>query len=300
VGLYPQPNDWTCGPFALKHALVALGRLADEDDIAHVANPHWWSGTDEVGLARAAREFDCEMPSIRRLDADRARQTLVRYVRSHIPVLLCVDDWGHWVTVVRNEGTRFVVLDSLGEPVMNVVDWPALRKRWRYYDWDYDGDDPPVLYDMHPVKPRFRVPIAAQFSVARAQFLRRPENADLAAHWDDYLEDLLEICAPPSTRHSDVLSMAEFLRRHQDLLLSRVSYWHGDVERDALVRLMRNFRFVAETYSLVIPASMARQATVDMAMLVAFWVASARGIGDMYGTDDDGTRNRSRRRSPQW
>ena len=33
MGLYEQPNDYTCGPFALKHALVTLGRLADEDSI---------------------------------------------------------------------------------------------------------------------------------------------------------------------------------------------------------------------------------------------------------------------------
>ena len=28
-GFYPQPNEWTCGPFALKHALLALGRMVD-------------------------------------------------------------------------------------------------------------------------------------------------------------------------------------------------------------------------------------------------------------------------------
>ncbi|RMH39266.1 MAG: hypothetical protein D6689_17110 [Deltaproteobacteria bacterium] len=296
MGFYPQPNDWTCGPFALKHALVTLGRLCDEDQIASIAHPHWWSGTDEVRLAKAAREFDCDLPAIRRRDPDLARGALVRYLRDRIPVLLCVDDWGHWITVVNHESNRFVVLDSNHDPVLNVVEWPRLRNRWCYLDWEYDEDNPPALYDLHPVRPRFRVPVTAQFSVQRAQFLRRPENESLALHWDEYLEDLLEICAPPSSRFLGSMTMGEFLRRHQELLMSRVTYWHGDVERDQVARLLRNFRFVAETYGLVIPASATRRALTDMAMLVAFWVASAAGIGDLYGSQNARSRCRRRRR----
>ena len=286
MGLYRQPNDWTCGPFALKHALVALGRLADEQTISAVAHPHWWAGTDEVKLARAARHFDCELPMIRRTESDRARGALIRYVSQRVPVLLCVDDWGHWITVVRHEQSRFVLLDSRHEPVVNVVTWPQLRSRWQYTDDETDTDLPRTLFDLHPVKPRFRVSIKAQFSVERAQFLRRPENADLAAHWDDYLGDLLEICRPRSARAVGDLSMGEFLRRHQETLVQRLLYWHGGIERDRVYRLLRNFRFVAETYALVIPASGARRALVDLSILLGLWAASARGVGDMYGTQE--------------
>jgi hypothetical protein len=284
VGLYRQPNEWTCGPFALKHALVTLGRLADEQTIASVANPHWWTGTDEVKLARAARHYDCDLPLIRRHDETRACNTLVRCMSQSRPVLLCVDDWSHWITVVRHEHSRFVVLDSRREPVVKVMSWPQLRSRWEY--WDEEVDEEAPLFDLHVVKPRFRVPIKAQFSVERAQFLRRPENAFLALHWDDYLGDLMEICRPQSAQQHSALSMAEFLRRHQDLLVSRVRYWHGDVERMNARRVLRNFRFVAETYGLVIPASATRRAIVDMAMLLALWAAAAGGVDPMYGSDD--------------
>jgi len=282
VGLYEQPNDYTCGPFALKHALVTLGRLADEDSISSYANPHWWAGTDEIKLAKAARHFDCDLPFLRRTDPDRAYTSLVRYINQRLPVILCVDDWGHWVTVVRHEQARFVVIDSREEPVLKVLSWPQLRNRWRYDDYD-DLDQPVGLYDLHPLKPRFRVTVKAQFSVARAQFLRRPENWDLAAYWDDYLGDLLEICRPRSSRAMQALSMGEFLRRHQDLLVSRVTYWHGAVEREAVLRLLRNFRFVAETYGLVIPAPGSRRALADLSMLLALWAAADRGVGEMYG-----------------
>jgi hypothetical protein len=283
VGLYEQPNDWTCGPFALKHALVTLGRLADEDSISEVAHPHWWAGTDEIKLARAARHFDCDLPFVRRTDPERAYSSLVRYINQRLPVILCVDDWGHWVTVVRHEQERFVVIDSREEPVLKVLSWPQLRNRWRYEEFD-ERDQPVGLFDLHPVRPRFRVTVKAQFSVARAQFLRRPENWDLAVYWDDYLGDLLEICRPRSTRATDALSMGEFLRRHQDLLVSRVTYWHGTIEREQVLRLLRNFRFVAETYGLVIPAPGSRRALADLSMLLALWAAADRGVGEMYGS----------------
>jgi hypothetical protein len=286
VGIYPQPNDFTCGPFALKHALIALGKLVDENRLARLAGTHWWSGTDELRLARAANANDCDLDLVRRTSPDKARRTLTAYLRRRIPVLLCVDDWGHWITVVRHESSGFVVLDSNLDPVLNVLTWDQLRRRWRYLDTDYDEEDPPAVYDLLAVEPRFRVSIKADFSVARVRFLRRAENQQLARHWDEYLGDLLDICRPPSTRFTEPLSMAEFLRRNQKLILTRVVYWHGEIERVAIARLLRNFRFVAETYGLVIPAASARQAVADLSILAAMWAVAKRGIGDMYGSSE--------------
>jgi hypothetical protein len=282
-GFYPQPNDWTCGPFALKHALAALGKLVDARDIKGIARSHWWAGTDEIQLARAAREFDCDLVLERRRDPDHARKLLVKFLREQTPVLLCVDEWTHWITVVRHEERRFVIIDSEDDPVLNVVTWPQLKTRWRYHDVDYDRNDPPILYDLLAVEPRTRTKVKADFHVERVKFLRRPENHNLALHWDEYVEDLLEICRPLTARLGDPLSMGEFLRRHQELLVSRITYWHGDIEREAVLRILRNFRFVAETYDLVIPASATRRAVADLAILVTMWVVASRGLDEMYG-----------------
>ena len=297
MGLYRQPNDWSCGPFALKHALVTLGRLADEEIISDVAHPHWWSGTNEVQLARAARYFGCELPLVRKNDPDRAHKALIRHIKDELPVILCVDNWGHWLTVVANEGERFVVLDSRNEPVLKVIPWKRLRSRWQYVD--YDEFDNPV-FDLHPVRPTFRPPVKAHFSVQRARYLRRRENRHLAQYWDEYLEDIMEICRPRSGRFHEVLSMGEFLRRNQDLLVSRVTYWHGGIHASDVYRLLKNFRCVAETYGLVIPCSGQKRATVDMAMLLALWAASKGGVNELYGSEEECSvpphRNRQRHR----
>jgi len=55
MGLYPQPNNWQCGPFALKHALIMLGKIVNEKDISRIAGAHWWGGADEIKLSRAAK-----------------------------------------------------------------------------------------------------------------------------------------------------------------------------------------------------------------------------------------------------
>jgi len=115
------------------------------------------------------------------------------------------------------------------------------------------------------------------------KFLRRPENRRLARHWNEYLEDLLEICKPPSVRIAEPLSMGEFLRRHQELLLTRVVYWHGDVNRDEVSRILRDLRFVSETYGLVIPASMSRRALADLSIAVTLWACADRGVNGMFG-----------------
>jgi hypothetical protein len=282
-GFYPQPNEWTCGPFALKHALVALGRTVHASEIAQTARTHWWSGTNEIRLARAARSFDCDLVLERSRHAEEARKRLIKLLRDdQVPVLLCVDEWTHWITVVGVEGNRFLVIDSEQDPVLTIHTWAQLRARWHYDDVDFDREKPPVLYDLHAIQPRFRAPVKADFSIDRIKFLRRPENRSLALYWNEYLEDLLEICKPAG-RITNPISMAEFLRRHQELIVSRVVYWHGDIDRDGIVKILRNLRFVSEAYGLVIPAASTRRAAADLAILVTMWTVAVRGIDEMYG-----------------
>ena len=48
MGIYPQPNTWQCGPFALKHALLTLGIVEHERKLTRV------SGANEDGADTAA------------------------------------------------------------------------------------------------------------------------------------------------------------------------------------------------------------------------------------------------------
>ncbi len=281
LGLFRQPNEFSCGPYALKHALTVLGVIADPVELTRLAKVSWQSGTDEVRLARAARAHDCTLHLVRSTDADLGRRALVRTLRDGYPVLVCVDDWEHWITVVHHSKGRFVALDSNREPVVIVLDWAALHERWIFRDHELDGS-PVSVYDMFPVRPRARRKMRARFEVARAHKLRRPENRDLALCWDQYLEDLLEICRPRSPHHVEPITLGELVRRHRDILVNRVSYWHGAIERDEVRRVLRNFRFVADTYAMVVPAGHQRHALADLAILLTLWTAGKTPPGPLY------------------
>lgn len=157
MGIYPQPNLWQCGPFALKHALVTLGVLKDEREISKLAGTHWWHGTDDLQLGRAARRFGCKLPLVRRHQPAAARTELVRHLRRGIPVLLCVEEWSHWITAVNVEQGKFILLDSREKQVVTIADWPTLQRRWVYHEPDpVDDTETHTYFDLHPVVPQFR------------------------------------------------------------------------------------------------------------------------------------------------
>jgi hypothetical protein len=283
MGIYPQPNLWQCGPFALKHALVVLGVLKDERELSRVAGTHWWHGTDELQLARAAQAFDCDLLTIRRADAERARRELVRYLKRGIPVLLCVDEWGHWLTVVKFEQGRFILLDSREPKVLAIASWADLRRTWGFHELDADEEyTGRVLYDLHPVVPRFRPRTKAQFSLARARLLRRDSKRQLAELWDEYLGDLLILCRTRNTRSSRVFSLGEFFRRHGGMILEQVDYWHGTVDRKAAKVILDNLHFVADTYGLVIHVEQEKRAIAGITSILALWSAAEFGVASVY------------------
>lgn len=282
LSFYPQPNEWSCGPFALKHSLIALGKFVSETELASVARTHWWSGTDELRLAKAARSVGVELEVIRRYDADDARRALIGELDRKRPVLLCVDDWGHWIAVLRHQGDRFVIVDSNLDPVLDVIGWRDLDARWCYWDTDYSEEAPPALYDLVAVKPRGRAAMRADFSIARVKYLRRPAHRQLALHWNEFVDDLSTICRPRSERMAGPLSMSEFLRRNRAAITRRVLYWHGEADPAAVDRLFEYYQFVAATYGLVIPKALAPRAVIDLTALVTLWVAARYGIDPFY------------------
>jgi hypothetical protein len=286
MGLYPQPNKWQCGPFALKYALIMLGRFVDENEISRIAGTHWWNGTDEIKLSRAAKQYNCEMKVIRRKTSLRAKRELLLSLKRGYPALLCVDKWNHWITVVGAERGKFITIDSREAPVVCVETWRSLKRRWVYAE--SDPDDPSqtiMLYDLHPVIPKFKVRTKAHFSLKSAHYLRRPENKVFAGSWDEYFTDLSHICIPRSPRIEKVISMGELLRRHGAMIREQIVFWHGSVKRSKAEKILRNMQFIADTYDLAIRVEDEKRAIVAIATNLTLWATSAYGIDKVYGTE---------------
>jgi hypothetical protein len=283
MGFDTQPNPWQCGPFALKHALLTLGVNADVARLTRLAGSHWRSGTDEVQLARAARHYGCRFPTVRRHDPDRARVEMNRHLRRGIPVLLCVQEWAHWVTVVRQERGKYIVLDSQEPRIIDVRTWPELRGSWVYREPDeLDDDTIHTRYDFHPVIPGFRVRSRARFSLATVRYLRRRENLVLARRWDEFVDYLLELCRLRTPLSERVVSMGEFLRRHEAMILEQVGYWHGAVERRKARRLLNHFHVVADTLDMVIHDDGQKRAIAGLTAILTLWAAAEYGTVPVY------------------
>jgi hypothetical protein len=293
MGLYPQPNDWQCGPFALKHALLMLGKLVDEKDISRHAGANWWSGSDEIQLGKAARSFDTRLIMIRRHDPEQARKEMTDYLRRGIPSLLCVYDWSHWVTVVKSEKGKYILLDSKDKAVLTILTWNQLKNIWVYYEQDeQDKKFYRTIYDFHPVVPKFRIKSKASFSLAKAKYLRRSENRMLSRHWDHFIEDLLAICKPRTPLSENVFSLGEFLRRHGEMIVDQLGYWHGWINERQASRLLRHMRFVADTYGLVIHEEEEKRAITGITAILSLWAAAKFGVQPVYETNSAKHRRR--------
>ena len=275
MGFYPQPNTWQCGPFALKHALAILGHFVDEKALTKAAKTTR-GGTDERMLSRAAKHFECTLVEVRRFNEDAAFRGLTSYLTKGTPCLICINQWGHWVTIVGFDAKsqRFVLLDSEKDPVVRIPAWSELKRRWAYNEYDREGKLK-QYYDFYPLRPKFRVRTKANFSLKRAQVLRRTGNASFVQHFDEYVTDMLDIVRPSTSRGlATTISMGEFLRRHRKMLVETVSYWHGHTSEAQLRKVLSNMQFVAETYGLVVRSDEEKRTIAAISALLMTWATS--------------------------
>ncbi|MCW8959914.1 MAG: hypothetical protein OQK29_00030, partial [Ignavibacteriaceae bacterium] len=192
MSFYPQPNKYQCGPFALKYALVMLGIFASEKSIAKRAGSTWWFGTDEIGLSRAAKYYDCRLKYFRRETGKDGVKALMQHLKKGYPCILSVDNWEHWLTVINWQQGKFILIDSIKNRVINIYTAAKLARRWKYLD----PDDEFISYDGYALIPNFKIKARAKFTLAKASYVMHAKNKELAKHWDTYFNDLISICKP--------------------------------------------------------------------------------------------------------
>ncbi len=187
------------------------------------------------------------------------------------------------MTVVKEEKGQFILLDSQDPAVLVIASWPTLKKLWVYHEPDeYDEEMVHTIYDLHPVIPRGRVRTRAKFSLERARYLRRKSNRQFAQLWDVYVEDLLAICRPRTPLSENVISLGEFLRRHEEMIVDQLDFWHGDLKPRAAEKVLEQMHLVADTYGLVIPGDAEKRAIAAVGIILGLWAAAEYGVQPVY------------------
>lgn len=240
-----QPNAWLCGPFALKHALLLLGVSADEQRIARLAGSDR-RGTDELELARAARHFDCELQTIRSRDPESARRALTVQLARSIPVLLCVEQWDHWVVAAYEHDDTFVIVDSRAAAIFRVLPWEYLRDLLVYRE----GRRGRELYDLHPLAPRRPLGLRPELTIDRARFLQEWEHQGVARHWNRFAADVREVVGGSDGAEAGAPAPGRFFGRCEPALLDAVAPSNASGRRSRARWLLRGMRFVADAYDL--------------------------------------------------
>ena len=278
MSFYPQPYKYQCGPFALKYGLVMLGRIENEKEISKRAGSSWWYGTDEIGLSRAAKSFDCGMTYFTSGEKSLAVKHLIGFLRTGNPCILSVDNWGHWITVINEQNNKFIVVDSDLEKVITIYSHTQLLKRWIYTNKDTDE----VSFDGYALYTNNRPVTKANFSLDKARYVMMKSNKDLAERWDKYFNDLIQICKPRNPLAKRTISFTEFLRRNEKLLVEEIADWHGKPAYKELKKTLKNMQFVAGVYDLVIKAEDQRKVLVDLSGLLMFHFCGKYGSKPIY------------------
>ncbi len=278
MSFYPQPDKYRCGPFALKYALVMLGIFKNEKEIALTAGSTWWAGTDEIGLARAARRYKCKLKYFHSDNRLEAKQLLNNQLKKGFPTLLSVNNWEHWCTVVNYTKGKYIVIDSELDKVISIESSKRLIGRWKYVD----KENKTKSYDGYSLIPNFRVQTKAKFTLEKAHQLMLNTNEDLAKKWDDYFNDLIAICKPRSNKMYNFISFKDFMRRNENKIVSKVANWHGDPSYAELKKILRNMKFVADVYDLVIPINEEKNALIDITTLLTLYACGKYGMDPIY------------------
>jgi hypothetical protein len=278
MSFYPQPNKWQCGPFALKYALVMLGVFAAEKSIVKKAGSTWWAGTDEIGLARAAKYYDCRLKYFRRETGSDAVRALIQHLKKGYPCILSVDNWEHWLTVINWQQGKFILIDSAKDKVIGVYSGRQIISRWNYIDPDNDFKS----FDGYALIPNFKIRTRAKFTLSKARYVMHKKNNDLAKHWDTYFNDLISICKPRTATSIHTISFGEFLRRYEKILIEEVSYWHGVPSLSELRNIVDKMKFIADVYNLVIHIDEHKKALVDITSLLMMYSCGKYGMEKIY------------------
>lgn len=148
-----QPNGYTCGPAALRHALLCYGVRKSVKSLAALCGTTK-EGTNTRQLQYAANALGFQLREFQYRKAAEAVHELIEYLPV-TPCLLCVDrgpdgPWAHWIVCIRATLTVAMIADSARPgPVVQLMRWKNLMRRLAVFE--AEGVN---TYDIYPLLER--------------------------------------------------------------------------------------------------------------------------------------------------
>lgn len=268
MGLTKQPDEYSCGPTCVSNSLYLLGNAkVSFDDIKQACGTRWWNGTDESGLRRALRRLGYEGLEAQwphKSDRKAALTWLREQHAQNHPVILCVDNFDHWVLAAGSTEKTIIVLDPYGGhrgATTSTYSRTALAERW----WSVDKEKKEGYFYAMAVIPRTKN--ARRFAL-NAIPLTSPEVLN---RLKDTANDLL----PVSHSLIDVFGrvrkgkkLADLLSEYSPYLVDRIDYWWAGIDRARIRQELRNFVAFARGRQLRYLPTRREQVLMDIAVLL--------------------------------
>jgi hypothetical protein len=141
------------------------------------------------------------------------RRALAQLLAAQVPVLICVDQWDHWVTAVHADAEHVVLLDSHYDTVVRLEPWGPFVRRIAYRNPRGSWLRHLPVYDLHPLSVRGETGLRMVLPPPRARRLLEAP-AEVRGALDTYAQRLAPFAAR-NGRSSGAVALASWLAAHQ-------------------------------------------------------------------------------------
>jgi hypothetical protein len=135
--VYPQRNNWACGPWSLRHCFMKWGIDVDPYQIAKLALSTR-AGTDERRMELGAFRLGARWSNKTVTSALAAKRLIQKSLRKGNSVVLSVDNDEHWIAVLHHGHKGYLIFDSSRPgPVIQLHGWKWVKRRLRTREGKY-------------------------------------------------------------------------------------------------------------------------------------------------------------------
>lgn len=114
----PWLSGW-CGAYAIYNCFAAAGTELDIASVINLTSKYgktisFFTGVDHEAIKYALKNLGCSHYDVDLEHSTAAKRLVDAALNAHIPIITCVADGGHWITVVGRDPSKdlYMVIDS--------------------------------------------------------------------------------------------------------------------------------------------------------------------------------------------
>jgi len=136
---FKQKEKYSCAAATFRNLLLLFGKKTTESRLRKILGTTT-QGTDENGIKQACEFFNLdyeEIIIIKKLK-NKIFKTVKEYLNEKYKIILCVDDFSHWVLICGIRSDEVIIIDpDKNEQTIKYYNQEELLKRW----WSVDKEN---------------------------------------------------------------------------------------------------------------------------------------------------------------